>query len=84
MPRLKPGTLPAPKQSLATLFDKLMAQHAIKNDAALARTLEITAPEISKARRGYRAIGASLILRIHEIFGIPVAEIREHMVEVPA
>lgn len=79
-----PKTKEAPqKHSLATLFDLLLKKHELKNDAALARALEVAPPEISKARRG-RVIGASLILRLHETLDVPVAVIREHMVVVPA
>eukprot|EP01036_Dinobryon_divergens_P006869 gene6869-9129_t len=83
MPKKKEGPAPA-KQSLATLFDYLLEQHKLKNDAALARELKLPPPDISKARNGKRAIGASLILNLHETFGIPVTMIRDHMEKKPS
>lgn len=76
-------TPPIARHSLATLFDKILDEHKLKNDAALARLLEKSPPVISKARRGTR-IGSALMLRIHEAFDIPFVEIRAHMVEIPA
>ncbi|MBY0242316.1 MAG: hypothetical protein K2X55_23685 [Burkholderiaceae bacterium] len=90
MPRKKkdPNAAPAPKQSLATLFDKLIAGEffagGFKNDAALARALKVAAPDISKARRGSRVIGNALILALHETFDIPVKVIRSHIKDMPA
>lgn len=75
---------PAPKQSLASLFDKLLDDLKLKNDAALARAVKVTAPEICKARHGKNTINAILILKLHENLGIPVADIRSHIKDVPA
>ena len=58
------------------LLDSLLVDNALKNDAALARALEVAPPVISKLRHGRLAIGSTLILAIHETFGVPVAEIR--------
>lgn len=58
------------------LMDAVMAQHALINDAALARKLGVAPPVISKIRRYGMPVGASMILKLHEICGVPVAEIR--------
>lgn len=59
------------------LLDAVIAQRGLKNDAALAASLQLAPPVISKTRTGRLQVGASLILRLHEVFGMPVAEIRE-------
>lgn len=58
------------------LFDQLMATHHIKNDAALARALELKAPVISKHRNGVIPVGPTLIVNIAETFDMPVKAIK--------
>ena len=52
-----------PDRLLDTLIDKLK----LKNDAALSRALEVTPPVISKIRHRRLTVGASLLIRMHEI-----------------
>jgi plasmid maintenance system antidote protein VapI len=59
------------------LFDELMRTQNLKNDAALSRALEVQPPVISKMRHGHLPVGDSMILRLHEKFGIAVKTIRE-------
>lgn len=59
------------------LFDSLKDEFNIKNDAALARDLSLAPPQISKVRNGLVPVNDSLILRIHEAFGVPVQVIRQ-------
>lgn len=59
------------------LFDHLMEAHSIKNDAALSRMLDVKPPVISKLRHGRLAVGPTMILSIHEKFGVAVKTIRE-------
>jgi transcriptional regulator with XRE-family HTH domain len=60
------------------LLDYLHAKLAGKqNDAQLSFRLGVQAPVISKLRSGSLKVGATLIMRIHEEFDIPVAQIRE-------
>lgn len=59
------------------LLDDLMGAFSIKNDAALARELGVAAPVVSKLRHGRLAVGPTLILTIHEKFGVAVKSIRE-------
>ena len=60
----------------AQLFDHLIAQHKLKNDAALSRACHVDAPVISKFRHDVRAIGPAMLLRMHDAFGTPFAEMR--------
>ncbi|MBA5687915.1 hypothetical protein H3H39_12745 [Duganella sp. LX47W] len=58
------------------LLDTVIARHDLKNDAALCRALQVSAPRLSKIRRGKLAVNADLVLRIHETFMIPIAELK--------
>jgi plasmid maintenance system antidote protein VapI len=59
------------------LFDAIKRDFNLKNDAELARALEFTPPQVSKVRAGIIGCTDTVILRIHEVFGLPVAAIRE-------
>lgn len=61
------------------LLDTISQQLNLKNDAALARTLEVTPPMISKVRHQRLQIGASLLIRIHEVTGMRVRELQDLM-----
>ncbi|WP_300752214.1 helix-turn-helix transcriptional regulator [Janthinobacterium sp.] len=58
------------------LLDTLVLQHSLKNDAALARALEVAPPVISKIRHGRLPIGASLLIRMHEVFDVSIRELK--------
>ncbi|SEO52365.1 hypothetical protein SAMN05428959_109100 [Duganella sp. CF517] len=58
------------------LLDTVLRRMGLRNDASLARVLEVSAPCLSKVRRGRAAVSAELVLRIHEIGGLPLAELR--------
>lgn len=60
----------------ALLLDHLMDRHALKNDSALSRFLGVAPPIISKIRNDKYPVGASFILKCHEIGGMSVAEVR--------
>ncbi|MBR7784251.1 hypothetical protein KDM89_19150, partial [Undibacterium sp. LFS511W] len=49
------------------LLDTLIKQLHLKNDAALSRALEVAPPVISKIRHRRLPVGASLLIRMHEI-----------------
>lgn len=58
------------------LFDMLLENYKLKNDAALARILKVAPAVISKVRHQRFPVGPFLILRIHEVLGAPVTDIR--------
>jgi plasmid maintenance system antidote protein VapI len=62
--------------SAARLFDELKIRHGLRSDSALAAVLELEPTNISRLRHGRVPLGPSLILNVHETFGLPVAEIR--------
>jgi hypothetical protein len=66
----QPGSIPK-------FLDFLIAELRLKNDAALAREMDVAPPVVSKWRRNRLPFGPKHILRAHEHFGIGVAEIRD-------
>ncbi len=58
------------------LLDMLLDKPGMKNDAALARALEVAPPVISKIRHGRLPIGASLLIRMHEVFDVSISELK--------
>jgi plasmid maintenance system antidote protein VapI len=48
----------------------------LKNDAALSRALEVAPPVISKIRHRRLPVGASMLIRMHEVSNLSVAELR--------
>lgn len=63
-------------QGASTLLNELIRMKGLKNDAALCRFLEVQPPIISKMRNGMLPFGASMIIRIHDAFGMPIREIK--------
>lgn len=59
------------------LLDAVISKNGLKNDAALARFLRVAPPVISKTRRFKLPVGAGMVLKCHEIGGMPVPAIRE-------
>lgn len=66
----------------AGLLDAITVKLKLKNDAALARKLDIAPSFISKVRSGKRPVGDSTILRIHEFAGMSLPEIRQFVPRV--
>ena len=58
------------------LLDMLLDKPGMKNDAALARALEVAPPVISKIRHGRLPVGASLLIRMHEVFDVSISELK--------
>lgn len=58
------------------LLDYLLATYRYKNDSVLADVMGLKRPELSKVRGGMRKVGPSLILAIHDAFGMSIKEIK--------
>lgn len=58
------------------LLDVIIEQLGLKNDAALARLLEVSPPVVSKIRSSVTPIGPWLVIRIHEVSRMSVREIK--------
>jgi hypothetical protein len=48
----------------------------LKNDAALSRALEVAPPVISKIRHRRLPVGASLLIRMHEVCHLSIKDLR--------
>ena len=60
-----------------TIIDALITKLSLKNDAALARAMNLPYPVISKMRHDKMQTGASFIIRGHLVSGMPVQELIE-------
>jgi len=64
-----------PNRVLDAIIEKLQ----LKNDAALSRALEVAPPVISKIRHNTLPIGATILIRMHEISDFSIRELRDLM-----
>jgi hypothetical protein len=62
-----------------SLLDTLISRLRLKNDAALCRALEVAPPVISKIRHKKLPIGASMLIRMHEVSDLSIRELRDLM-----
>lgn len=61
------------------LLDALLQKLNLKNDAALSRMLGVSHPAISKIRHRKLPVGASLLIRMHEVSDLSIKELRDLM-----
>jgi hypothetical protein len=61
------------------LLDTLRDRMKLKNDAALSRALEVAPPVISKIRHRSLPVGASLLIRMHEVTELSIRDLRDLM-----
>lgn len=61
------------------LLGSLISKMNLKNDAALSRALEVAPPVISKIRHRRLPVGASLLIRMHEVTDLSIQELRALM-----
>ena len=66
------------------VLDAIIAKLRLKNDAALSRLLEVAPPVISKIRHNTLPIGATILLRMHEVSEFSISELRELMIKQEA
>ncbi|RJG03679.1 hypothetical protein [Noviherbaspirillum sedimenti] len=65
-----------PEYDPNNLLDSLIEKLGLKNDAALSRALEVAPPVISKIRHRRLPVGASLLIRMHEVSDLSIRELR--------
>ncbi|EGF32049.1 hypothetical protein IMCC9480_3025 [Oxalobacteraceae bacterium IMCC9480] len=58
------------------LLDSLINKLNLKNDAALSGALEVAPPVISKIRHRRLPVGASLLIRMHEVSDLSIRDLR--------
>lgn len=61
----------------AAFLDALIDELNLKNDAALSRALEVSPPVISKIRHNNLPVGASFQIKVLEITGWTLGEMRK-------
>ncbi len=61
-----------PSRLLNTIIENLH----LKNDAQLCRLLEVAPPRISNIRHHRLPIGASMLIRMHEVTGLSIRDLR--------
>ncbi|MDL2357056.1 MAG: hypothetical protein QFF03_17520 [Pseudomonadota bacterium] len=69
---LEPSSF-VPNKLLDTLIEKLN----LKNDAELCRVLEVQPPIVSKIRHRKLAVGATILLRMHEKSEMSIRDLKE-------
>jgi hypothetical protein len=68
-----------PNYKPANLLDALVKKLALKNDAQLATELGMDACRISRFRHAALPIGDSVLIRMNELAGIAIGDMRELM-----
>jgi hypothetical protein len=58
------------------LLDSLIVHLGLKNDAALSCALEVAPPVISKIRHRRLPVGAAILIRMHEVSGLTIRDLR--------
>jgi hypothetical protein len=61
------------------VLDAIIAKLKLKNDAALSRVLKVAPPVISKIRHRTLPIGATILLRMHDVSNFSIRELRALM-----
>lgn len=61
------------------LLNELMARLSLRTDAALCRTLGVSPPVISKVRHKTMPVSAAVLIRMHEVSGLSIRELRRLM-----
>lgn len=61
------------------LLDLIQKTYQLKNDARLCAFLQVTPPVISKLRHARYGLSADMIIRIHEITGWAIADIKKKL-----
>jgi plasmid maintenance system antidote protein VapI len=59
------------------LLDTVNREFGFKNDAALARELDMAPPHISKVRNQHLPVGADMMIRLHERTQMSIASIKK-------
>ena len=62
------------------LLDFLIEKTRAKNDLALSRKLDVAAPVLSKIRHRRMPVGATLLLRMHEICDVSIADVDNRII----
>ena len=69
-------TTPGREYDPNRLLDALIEHLRLKNDAALSRALEVAPPVLSKIRHRRLPVGAAILIRMHEVSGLTIGDLR--------
>lgn len=58
------------------LLDAMIDILRIKNDAALARTLKVSAPNLSKIRHGRIGLSPGVLIKMNEVSGVSIQQLK--------
>lgn len=72
----KQKMLSIPTYDPDALLDTLIDKRQLKNDAALARTLTVAPPVISKIRSRILHLGPAILVRMNEEFDIGIRDLK--------
>lgn len=72
--KMNPSAPIAPGEN--KLLDTLLEKLGLKNDAALSRALEVAPPVVSKIRHARLPIGAGLLIKMHDLTGMTINDMR--------
>lgn len=70
-----------PSYNPANLLDEIIVRKGLKNDSALSALLQISPVMVSKVRASKLEISAGILLRMHDVTEISIAELRTMMGE---
>jgi hypothetical protein len=59
------------------LLDTLIQHMELKNDAQLSRRLAVPPPVVSQMRHRKLAVGATMLLRMHEESGLSISDLKD-------
>jgi hypothetical protein len=65
-----------PTHNAAHMLDVVLQKQNLKNDAALARAIQVGPPVISKVRNECQPPSATLLVKLHEATGMTTMEIK--------
>lgn len=65
-----------PHYNPGAMIDSLIAIMKLDSDAKLARKLRVSPPVISKLRHRRMSIGPALLIRMHDVTGIEIRQLR--------
>jgi uncharacterized protein (DUF2336 family) len=79
MTALTENHLDNPAYTPAALLDVMSNRFDCKNDAALSRLLQLPPAVVSKLRRKQASITSGILVRMHDITGWSISDLRSHM-----
>jgi hypothetical protein len=66
-------------KAIEHLLDDIKKQAGLRDDAALAKYLNVGHPNITRLRQGRHLMGPEMILAVHDATDMPIREIKERL-----